>query len=166
MTPRHRKSKPVQLWLIHVYIGGTGILVKGVHYFAPQMTVLFVAIRAQATLRHFLVWMSMVTSCDTLIIVIFIVNYDFYLWTKKTHNTLIVVNRFLRLMGDKTIPDSAEPRHPHDAWPLFQWPPERYVLATEMENAIFLTMIVTWYTPLPPGAHKCTKCLRANFNLG
>ena len=56
---------------------------------------------------------------------------------KKPHNTLIVVDRFLRLMGDKTIPDPAEPRHPPDAWPLFQWPPERYVLATEVENAIF-----------------------------
>ena len=28
----------------------------------------------------------------------------------KIHNTLIVVDRYLRLMGDKTIPDSAEPR--------------------------------------------------------
>ena len=26
------------------------------------------------------------------------------------HNTLIVVDRYLRLMGDETIPDSAEPR--------------------------------------------------------
>ena len=26
------------------------------------------------------------------------------------HNTLIVVGRYLRLVGDKTIPDSAEPR--------------------------------------------------------
>ena len=25
------------------------------------------------------------------------------------HNTLIMVNRYLRLMGDKTIPDSVEP---------------------------------------------------------
>ena len=28
----------------------------------------------------------------------------------KNHNALIVVDRYLRLMGDKTIPDSAEPR--------------------------------------------------------
>ena len=34
-----------------------------------------------------------------------------YWWTRqRIHNTLIVVNRYLRLMGDKTIPDSAEPR--------------------------------------------------------
>ena len=29
---------------------------------------------------------------------------------QRIHNTLTVVNRYLRLMGDKTIPDSAEPR--------------------------------------------------------
>ena len=41
-----------------------------------------------------------------------------YWWTRqRIHNTLIVVDRYLRLMGDKTIPDSAEPRlesfYPH-----------------------------------------------------
>ena len=29
---------------------------------------------------------------------------------KRIHNTLIVLDRYLRLMGDKTIPDSVEPR--------------------------------------------------------
>ena len=29
---------------------------------------------------------------------------------QRIHDTLIVVNRYLLLMGDKTIPDSAEPR--------------------------------------------------------
>ena len=29
---------------------------------------------------------------------------------QRIHNTLIVVDRYLRLMGDKMIPDSAEPR--------------------------------------------------------
>ena len=34
-----------------------------------------------------------------------------YRWTRqRIHNTLIVVDRYLRLMGDTTIPDSAEPR--------------------------------------------------------
>ena len=34
-----------------------------------------------------------------------------YWWTRqRIHNTLIVVDLYLRLMGDKTIPDSAEPR--------------------------------------------------------
>ena len=34
-----------------------------------------------------------------------------YWWTRqRIHNTLIVVDRYVRLVGDKTIPDSAEPR--------------------------------------------------------
>ena len=34
-----------------------------------------------------------------------------YWWTRqRIHNTLIVVDRYLQLMGDKTIPDPAEPR--------------------------------------------------------
>ena len=34
-----------------------------------------------------------------------------YWWTRqRIHNTLIAVDRYLRLMGDKTIPESAEPR--------------------------------------------------------
>ena len=34
-----------------------------------------------------------------------------YWWTRQSiHNTLIVVDRYLWLMGDKTIPDSTEPR--------------------------------------------------------
>ena len=34
-----------------------------------------------------------------------------YWWSRqRIHNTLIVVDQYLRLMGDKTIPDSAEPR--------------------------------------------------------
>ena len=33
-----------------------------------------------------------------------------YCWTRqRIHNTLIVVDRYLWLMGDKMIPDSAEP---------------------------------------------------------
>ena len=37
--------------------------------------------------------------------------YAFYQWTRqRIHNTLIVVDRYLQLMGDKMIPDSAEPR--------------------------------------------------------
>ena len=38
--------------------------------------------------------------------------YAFYQWTRqRIHNTLIVVDEYLRLMGNKTIPDLAEP-HP------------------------------------------------------
>ena len=49
-----------------------------------------------------------------IISVIFWLKYTFicvYWWTRqRIHNILIVVDRYLRLTGDKTIPDSAEPR--------------------------------------------------------
>ena len=74
-----------------------------------------VTITTHAIKRHFLIWMTTVrqpakrrrsfilTSKYTFICV--------YWWTtQRIHNTLIVVDRYLRLMGDKTIPDSAEPR--------------------------------------------------------
>ena len=41
----------------------------------------------------------------------FLLKYAFYRWTRqRIHNNLSVVDRCLRLMGDKTIPDSAELR--------------------------------------------------------
>ena len=74
-----------------------------------------VTITTHAIKRHFLIWMTTVRqptkrrrSC------VLTLNYTFicvYWWTRqRIHNTLIVVDRYLRLMGDKTIPDSAEPR--------------------------------------------------------
>ena len=74
-----------------------------------------VTITTHASKRHFLIWMTMVRqpnkrrhSC------VLTLKYTFicvYWWTRqRIHNTLIVVDRYLRLMGDKTIPDSAEPR--------------------------------------------------------
>ena len=74
-----------------------------------------VTITTHAIKRHFLIWMTTVRqptkrrrSC------VLTLNYTFicvYCWTRqRIHNTLIVVDRYLRLMGDKTIPDSAEPR--------------------------------------------------------
>ena len=74
-----------------------------------------VTITTRAIKRHFLFWMTTVRqptkrqrSC------VLTLKYTFicvYWWTRqKIHNTLIWVDRYLRLMGDKTIPDSAEPR--------------------------------------------------------
>ena len=41
----------------------------------------------------------------------FMLKYAFYRWTRqRIHNTLIVVDRYLRLMRDNTIPDPEEPR--------------------------------------------------------
>ena len=54
------------------------------------------------------------TTYETPTFLRFDLKYTFicvYWWTRqRIHNTLIVVDRYLRLMGDKTIPDSAEPR--------------------------------------------------------
>ena len=57
-TPRGRRSTTVQLCLVNLYIAGTGVLMDGIHYFAPQITVLYVAITARTTPRDFLIWME------------------------------------------------------------------------------------------------------------
>ena len=55
-----------------------------------------------------------VRTYETEIFLCLTLKYTFicvYWWTRqRLHNTLIVVDRYLRRMGDKTIPDSAEPR--------------------------------------------------------
>ena len=74
-----------------------------------------VTITTHATKRHFLIWMTTVRqpterrcSCVLTLKYIFMC---VHWWTRqRIHNTLIVVDRYLRLMGDTTIPDSAEPR--------------------------------------------------------
>ena len=74
-----------------------------------------VTITTHAIERHFLIWISTVRQptkrrccCVLTLKCTFIC---IYWWARqRIHNTLIVVDRYLRLMGDKTIPDSAEPR--------------------------------------------------------
>ena len=74
-----------------------------------------VTITKHAIKRHYLIWMTTVRqptkrwcSCVLTLKCTFIC---VYWWTRqRIHNTLIVLDRYLRLMGDKTIPDSAEPR--------------------------------------------------------
>ena len=74
-----------------------------------------VTITTHAIERHFLIWMTTMRqptkrrpSRD------FTLKYTYigvYWWTRqRIHNTFIVVDRYLRPMGDKTIPNSAEPR--------------------------------------------------------
>ena len=95
---------------IFVHIHMVWVLMDEMRYFASQIIV-----TAHAIKRHFLIWMTTVRqptkrrrSC------VLTLKYTFicvYWWTRqRIHNTLIVVDRYLRLMGDKTIPDSAEPR--------------------------------------------------------
>ena len=74
-----------------------------------------VTITTHAIKRHFLIWMTTSRQptkrrCSCVLTL----KYTFicvYWWTRqRIHNTLIAVDQYLRLMGDKTIPDSAEPR--------------------------------------------------------
>ena len=74
-----------------------------------------VTITTHAIKRHFLIWMTTVGQpTKSLCFCVLTLKYTFicvYWWTKqRIHNTLIVVDRCLRLMGAKTIPDSAEAR--------------------------------------------------------
>ena len=75
-----------------------------------------VTVTTHAIKRHFLIWMTtmrhlMKWRCSCVLTL----KYTFicvYWWTTPQwiYNTMIVVDRYLRLMGDITIPDSAEPR--------------------------------------------------------
>ena len=74
-----------------------------------------VTITTHAIKRHLLIWMTMVRkptkrwrSCVLTFKYTFI--HVHWLTRQRINNTLILVDRCLRLMGDKTIPDSAEPR--------------------------------------------------------
>ena len=116
LTQRCHRSRNVQLhvWYFCTYPYGLSLNV--------WYTLLCIAnnrhgvtITTHAIKRHFLIWMTTVrqpTKCrcshfSTL-------KYTFicvYWWTRqRIHNTLIAVDRYLRLMEDKMIPDSAEPR--------------------------------------------------------
>ena len=96
----------------YIYTGRTGVLVDCMHYLQPQQTVLCVAIRVRATPGHFLFWMRTVRQLRHVDYRgVFMLKFDLYWWTRQRNfNTLIVVYRYLRPMGDKMIPDSAEPR--------------------------------------------------------
>ena len=115
LTQRCRRSTNIQLCLIFcTYPYGLGLI--GWHsLFCIANNRHGVTITTHAIKRHFLIWMTMVRqptkrrySCVLTIKYTFIcINW----WTRqRIHNTLIVVDRYLRHMGDKTIADSAEPR--------------------------------------------------------
>ena len=109
-------DRQIQLCLIFLYIYLCGLSLNGWHtLFRIVNNRHGVTITTHAIKRHFLIWMTMVRqpakrwcSCVLTFKFTFIC---VYWWTRqRIHNTLIVVDRYLRLMGDKTIPDSAEPR--------------------------------------------------------
>ena len=74
-----------------------------------------ITITTHAVKRDYLIWMTTVRQpTKRWRSYVLTLKYTFicvYWWTRqRIHNTLIVVDRYLRLMGNKTIPDSAEPR--------------------------------------------------------
>ena len=74
-----------------------------------------VTITTHAIKHYFLIWMTKVRQpTERRCSCVLTLKYTFicvYCWTIHTiHNTLIVVERYLRLMGNKTLPYSAEPR--------------------------------------------------------
>ena len=84
-------------------------------YFASANNRHGVTITTHAIQRHFLIWMTTVRQPTKLrcscVLTLKCTFSCVYWWTRqRIHNTLIVVDRYLRLMEDKTIPDSAEPR--------------------------------------------------------
>ena len=115
LTQRCRRSTNVQMYLIFfTYPYGLSLNVwHALLCIANNRH--GVTITTHVIKRHFLIWMKTVrqptkrrrsrvlTLKSTFICV--------YWWTRqRIHNTLIAVDRYLRLMGDRTIPDSAEPR--------------------------------------------------------
>ena len=116
LTQTCRRSTNVQLWLIFcIYMGW--VLMDGMRFFVSHISLNNchdVTITTHAIKRRFLAWMTTLRQptkrrCSG----VFTWKYTFicvYWWTRqKIHKTLIVVDWYLRLMGDKTIPDSTDP---------------------------------------------------------
>ena len=81
LTQRCRRSTNVEpCWYFCIHVHMVWVLLGGIRYFASQITITASPLRRMQLTRQ------------------------------RIHNTLIVVDRYLRLMGDKTIPDSMELR--------------------------------------------------------
>ena len=111
LTHRCRWSTNVQLCLLF-YILLYGLSLNGWHaVLCITNNRHDVTITTHAIKRQFLIWMT--TSKQPTKRRCSCVKIHLYLCLlvneKRIHDTLIAVDRYLRLMGDKTIPDSAEP---------------------------------------------------------
>ena len=113
-----------------------------------------VTIPTHAVKRHYLIWMTMVRQptkhrCSCILVL----KYTFiciYWWTRqRIHNTSIVVDRYLRLMGYKMIPDSAEPRLEsfHPPWVAgIDLPHQGAVDYYNLDNGIsYMDNMTYWY---------------------
>ena len=128
-----------------------------------------VTITTHAIKRHFLMWMTTSrqptkrrSSCVVTLKYTFIC---IYWWTRhRIHNTLIAVDRYLRRMGDKTIPDSAEPRL-ESFYPPFvagiDLPHQGVVDSYNLHNGISYTGMMAslyWISPLVLLVRTVTGC--------
>ena len=134
-----------------------------------------VTITTHAIKRHFLIWMATVrqpTKCNCSCVLTLKCNFIcVYWWTRqRIRNILLMVDRYLRLMGDKTVPDSAEPRLesvyppwvaginlPHqgvvDSYNLNQWWQFHWRIYTSLGlNKLRVKIYSRWW-----GLHQSTK---------
>ena len=100
------------VWYFFIYLHGMGL--NGWHALVCITNNCHsVTITTHAIKCHYLIWMTMVRQCmkrwRSCVFKMHLICV--YWWMRqRIHNTLIVVDRCQRLMGDETIPDSAEPR--------------------------------------------------------
>ena len=99
MTPIYHTSTAIQLWLIFFR---TGVLVDGIHYLAPQQNRILRRHKSLCNSAPLPIRMRIVGQLRHADYRgIFILEYAFYRWTRqRIHDTLIVVDRSLRFMGD------------------------------------------------------------------
>ena len=109
MTPITRTSTPIQLWLIHFYIGKTWV--DGMHYLNRKkrlrcrhkgsrnsVPLPYLDEDDGTTAKRWLSWCF------------FVLKYAFYHWTRQRTHSWGTKRLQTRLPGDKTIPDTVEPR--------------------------------------------------------
>ena len=98
------------VWYFCIYLYGVSL--NGWHaLFRITNTRHDVTITTHAIKRLFLIWMTTVRHRCSCLLTLKYTCICVYWWTRqRIHNTVTVVDRYLRLVGDKTIPDSAEPR--------------------------------------------------------
>ena len=101
-------SSPVQLWLIYLHISRTGVRIDGIRHLESLKTSLR---RHKGTHHFFFLDENGGTIAKRWLFQCLYVKLCFCQWTgQRIHNTLIVVDRYLRIKGYKAIPDSAEHR--------------------------------------------------------
>ena len=112
MTPVCRTSATEQLWLVYFHIDRTRALVDDIHYLELFGTTTIPSLRRYKGTPHIFILLRAVEQLrHAAFRGVFVLNYAFYRWTRqRIHNTVIVVDRYLRLMENKWIPDSEEPR--------------------------------------------------------